>query len=57
MISLLKCNRYVLGTIVERKTMADLVGRSAKGDHLSQFERMRMSGQRNLIVLMEGGVR
>lgn len=40
--------------LLERKRIEDLVGRSAKGDHLRQLRRMERSGLRHLFFLIEG---
>jgi hypothetical protein len=49
----LRQNR-VLGACIERKTVNDLVGRSAKGDHLRQLRRLRGSTLPWPALLLEG---
>lgn len=44
----------VLGCVLERKRVADLVGRSASGVHLKQLRRMELSGLHGAFLLIEG---
>jgi len=44
----------VLGCIVERKRIADLVGRSASGAHVKQLERLESCGLPHPFLLIEG---
>jgi len=44
----------VLGCVLERKRVADLVGRSASGVHLRQLRRLELSGLRGAFLLIEG---
>lgn len=44
----------VLGCVIERKRVADLVGRSASGVHLRQLRRMELSGLHGAFLLIEG---
>ena len=44
----------VVGACIERKTVNDLVGRYAKGDHLRQLRRLRGSALRWPSLLVEG---
>jgi hypothetical protein len=46
-------NSTVLPYCIERKTMADLVGRSAKVAHLMQMRRLEESGLRHTFLLLE----
>lgn len=48
---------FVLDTVVERKTMADLVTRSVTNAHLKQLRQMRASGLPNVCLLLEGDFR
>ncbi|CAE8625305.1 unnamed protein product [Polarella glacialis] len=46
--------RRLLGACIERKTVSDLVGRSARGDHLRQLRRLQLPGILWPAVVLEG---
>lgn len=47
----------LVNLLVERKRIADLVGRSAVGDHLKQLRRMEDSALQHLFFLIEGNLK
>eukprot|EP00434_Breviolum_minutum_P007053 symbB.v1.2.006223.t3/scaffold340.1/size245066/9 len=47
----------LVNLVVERKRIADLVGRSAVGDHLKQLRRMEDSALQHLFFLIEGNLK
>lgn len=47
-------DRHVVGACIERKTVNDLVGRSAKADHLRQLRRLRSSSLPWPTLVIEG---
>ncbi|GAQ82698.1 hypothetical protein KFL_001200220 [Klebsormidium nitens] len=48
---------FVLDTVIERKTMSDLVTRSVTNAHLKQIQKMRASGLPHVCLLLEGEFR
>jgi uncharacterized membrane protein YgcG len=47
-------NARMLDLLIERKTIGDLVGRSAKGHHLEQLRRMQRAPLSRYVLLLEG---
>lgn len=47
----------VIGCIIERKRISDLVGRSAAGDHVRQLQKLETCNVPHAFLLLEGDVR